>query len=151
MLGILTSASIPLLAFNGTLSVIVVAHVILRLPYGTRLANASLVQIHKDLEEAAQMSGALPFTTMWRILLPLVRPSIIYLATWTALLTLQEVSVAMFLSGPRNVVLSVNIFQLWVDGNMGPAAAATVVLTVLMAAATAVIFRMSGSARLGSA
>ena len=30
---------------------------------------------------------------------------------------------ALFLSGPNNVVLSVSIFQLWVDGNLGPAAA----------------------------
>jgi iron(III) transport system permease protein len=150
MLGIVANAWMPALAINGTLAVIVVAHVILRLPYGTRLANASLAQIHKDLEESAQMSGAGHTTIMLRVLLPLVRPSIIYLAVWTALLTLQEVSVAMFLSGPRNVVLSVNIFQLWTEGNMGPAAAATVVLTVAMSIATAFIFRMSGGNRMGS-
>jgi iron(III) transport system permease protein len=147
MLGILASAWAPLLALNGTMAVIVLAHVILRLPYGTRLANASLSQIHKDLEEAAKMAGARSTTIMWRVLLPLVRPSIIYLAVWTALLTLQEVSVAMFLSGPHNVVLSVNIFQLWMEGNMGPAAAATVILTIAMSIVTAFIFRMSGGAR----
>jgi iron(III) transport system permease protein len=114
------------------------------------LANASLAQIHKDLEESAQMSGAGHTTIMLRVLLPLVRPSIIYLAVWTALLTLQEVSVAMFLSGPHNVVMSVNIFQLWTEGNMGPAAAATVVLTVAMSIVTAFIFRMSGSSRMGN-
>lgn len=151
MLGIVASASVPLLALNGTVIVIVLAHTILRLPYGTRLANASLAQIHKDLEEAAQMCGATPAIVMWRVFLPLIRPAIVYLAIWTALLTLQEVSVAMFLSGPRNIVLSVNIFQLWIDGNMGSAAAATVVLTLIMAVATACVFKMSGSTRLGNA
>lgn len=136
---------------NGTVIVIVLAHTILRLPYGTRLANASLAQIHKDLEEAAQMCGAAPGTVMWRVFLPLIRPAVVYLGIWTTLLTLQEVAIATFLSGPRNVVLSVNIFQLWIDGNMGSAAAATVILTLIMAVATACVFKMSGGNRLGSA
>ena len=56
----------------------------------------------------------------------------------------------MFLSGPRNIVLSVNIFQLWMDGNVGPAAAGTVVLAMIMTIITAAIFKLSGTANLGS-
>ena len=92
------------------------------------------------------MSGAGSVATIRRVLLPLIKPSIVYLAVWTGLLTLQEVSMALFLSGPHNVVLSVSIFQLWVDGNLGPAAAGTVVLTLLMAVATSVILKITGGA-----
>ena len=122
------------------------ADLIQRLPFGTRLANAALLQVHRELEEAAQMSGAVTPATIRRVLLPLIKPSVVYLAVWTGLLTLQEVSMALFLSGPNNVVLSVSIFQLWVDGNLGPAAAGTVVLTLLMAAATSLILRATGGA-----
>jgi iron(III) transport system permease protein len=149
MLGILAGVYAPWLPLAGTLGVIVIADLIQRLPFGTRLANAALVQVHRELEEAAQMSGAETFATIWRVLLPLIKPSVVYLAVWTALLTLQEVSMALFLSGPNNVVLSVSIFQLWIDGNLGPAAAGTVVLTFLMAAATSLILKITGGVSAG--
>jgi iron(III) transport system permease protein len=143
MLGILASRSTPWLPFAGTIVIIILADLIVRLPYGTRLANASLAQVHRELEEAARMSGATTGATMLRVLVPLIKPSIVYLAVWTGLLTLQEVSMALFLSGPQNLVLSVSIFQLWTDGNLGPAAAGTVVLTIVLAAVTWTILRLT--------
>lgn len=149
MLGLLAGAWLPWLPISGTVMIIVVADLIQRLPYGTRMVNAAFLQVHRELEEAAQMSGAGNALAVRRILLPLVKPSMIYLAVWTGLLTLQEVSMALFLSGPRNVVLSVSIFQLWVDGNLGPAAAGTVVLLVLMTIAAALILKTAGAAASG--
>jgi iron(III) transport system permease protein len=149
MLGLLAAVWLPWLPLAGTLAIIVVADLIQRLPYGTRLANAALVQVHRELEEAAQMSGAGTGAVVRRVLLPLIKPSVIYLVVWTGLLTLQEVSMALFLSGPHNVVLSVSIFQLWVGGNLGPAAAGTVVLTVLMAIVTSLILKAAGPKALG--
>jgi iron(III) transport system permease protein len=151
MLGILASIWLPWLPLSGTITIIVVADLIQRLPYGTRLANAALVQVHRELEEAATMSGAGSAITVWRILIPLIKPSIVYLAVWTGLLTLQEVSMALFLSGPHNIVLSVAIFQLWTDGNLGPAAAGTVTLMLLMAAVTWVILKVTGGVAVGDA
>jgi iron(III) transport system permease protein len=145
MLAVVATRWVPWLPLAGTLGIIVVADLIQRLPSGTRLANAALAQVHRELEEAARMSGANNGATMRRVLLPLIRPSLAYLAVWTALLTLQEVSMALFLSGPDNVVLSVSIFQLWTNGNPGPAAAGTVVLVVLMAAATWIVLRATGA------
>ena len=92
------------------------------------------------------MSGAGAGLTVTRILLPLVKPSAVYLAVWTGLLTLQEVSMALFLWGPENTVLSVSIFQLWSNGLLGPACAATVVLTLSMGALTLLVLRLSDSA-----
>jgi iron(III) transport system permease protein len=146
MLGILAARWLPWLPLGGTLVFIVLCDLIQRLPYGTRLSNAALIQVQRELEEAAEMSGANTVTTMRRVLFPLIRPSIVYLAVWTALLTLQEVSMALFLSGPQNIVLSVSIFQLWNDGNLEPAAAGTVVLTILLAGATWIVLRLTDRA-----
>jgi len=150
MLGIMAGVWTPWLPLSGTLAIIIIADLIHRLPYGTRLANAALVQVHRELEEAATMSGANNAMTLWRILLPLIKPSIVYLAVWTGLLTLQEVSMALFLSGPHNTVLSVAIFQLWVEGNLGPAAAGTVVLTLIMTALTWTILKVTGGVAAGN-
>jgi iron(III) transport system permease protein len=150
MLSILVAVKLPWLPLGGTLAVIVIANVIVRLPYGTRMANAALLQVNRDLEEAAHMSGASARLTVTRILLPLIKPSAVYLAVWTGLLTLQEVSMALFLWGPENTVLSVSIFQLWTNGLLGPASAGTVVLTLLMGAMTLFILRFTGGAVYGA-
>jgi iron(III) transport system permease protein len=146
MLGILMAVKLPWLPLAGTLAIIVIANVIARLPYGTRMANAAFLQVNRDLEEAAHMSGAGARLTATRILLPLIKPSAVYLAVWTGLLTMQEVSMALFLWGPENTVLSVSIFQLWTNGLVGPACAATVVLTLFTGALTLLILRFSGGA-----
>ncbi len=150
MLAILASRWVPWLPFGGTIAIIVLADLIVRLPYGTRLANAALAQVHRELEEAARMSGATTGATMVRVLFPLVKPSIVYLAVWTGLLTLQEVSMALFLNGPQNTVLSVSIFQLWTDGFLGPAAAGTVVLTLLLSVVTWTVLRLTEGATSGA-
>ncbi len=58
MLGVLAGAYLPWASLSGTVAIIVIAHVIVRLPYGTRMGNAAFAQIHHELEEAAEMSGA---------------------------------------------------------------------------------------------
>jgi iron(III) transport system permease protein len=149
MLGLLAAVWIPWLPLSGTLAIIVIADLIQRLPYATRMANGAFLQVHRELEEAARVSGADNATALRRVLLPLIKPSVIYLMVWTGILTLQEVSMALFLSGPDNLVLSASIFQLWVDGNLGPAAAGTVVLLLLLTLTTAVILKAAGTTTLG--
>jgi iron(III) transport system permease protein len=145
MLGIIATKWMPWLPLAGTLVIIAIAHVVNRLPYGTRVTNSALLQVHKELEESAQMSGANNTTVMWRILLPLIKPSAIYLAMWTVLLSLQEVSMALFLSGPGNRVLSVSIFELWQGGNPGSAAAGSVVLVVALGTLVYPLLRLAAA------
>jgi iron(III) transport system permease protein len=144
MLGILAVKWVPWLPVTGTLGVIVVAHLVHRLPFGTRVTNTALAQVHPELEESAALSGAAQVTVMRRILAPLVRPSLVYLALWTALLSLQEVSMALFLSGPQNQVLSVSIWELWQSGSLGPAAAGTVVVAAVVGVLMFGILRLAG-------
>ena len=43
--------------------------------YGTRAMNAAILQVPKDLEEAAYVSGAARWRTVWRIFYPLMLPA----------------------------------------------------------------------------
>jgi len=132
MLGILASRWLPWLPLAGTLGIIVTANVINRLSYGTRITNAALVQIQQDLDECAQVCGARQFTIMWRIIVPLIKPSLLFAGLWTALLTFREVTMALFLSEIHNWVLSVSIWHLWESGKIGAAAAGSVVMVAVM-------------------
>src|SRR5258708_24125977 len=54
----------------GTIWIMLIAYVTRFMPYGLRYNTTSMLQIHKALEESAQMSGASWTTTFCRIILP---------------------------------------------------------------------------------
>lgn len=150
MLGILATKWLPWLPLAGTLGIIVIANVVNRLSYGTRITNAALVQIQHELEECAQVCGARKLTIMWRVIVPLIKPSLVYGGLWTALLTFREVSMALFLAESDNRVLSVSIWNLWEAGRMGTAAAAAVMMIAVAGALMLVILKLTGGAPLGA-
>lgn len=123
---------LPWLTLSGTLGIIVIAHVMERITYATRISHAALLQVQQELEESARVCGARTLTILWQILVPLVRPSLIFAGLWTALLTFREVSMALFLAGPRNQVLSVGVWLAWEGGNIGPASAGAVAMVVVI-------------------
>jgi iron(III) transport system permease protein len=92
--------------------------------YGTRSMNAAMLQIHKDLEEAAQVSGAPQWRTALRIVYPLMLPTIIGVWIWAMLQSVRQVGYPLLLTeGSNNEVLSVFVWRLWNEGQMGAAGA----------------------------
>jgi iron(III) transport system permease protein len=145
MIGILASRWIPWLPLSGTLGIIMIAHLINRVPYGTRVMNSALGQVHRELEEIGQICGTRTPTIMRRIVLPLIKPSVVYLAVWTAMLSFQEVTMALFLSGPHNSVLSVSIWSLWEAGSLGTAAAGAVTMVTIMGVLMFAVLKFAGT------
>ena len=131
ILGLLASRWFPWLPFSGTLGIIVIAGVLNRLSYGTRATNAALIQIQSDLEECGRVCGLRTLSIIRKIIIPLVMPTLVFTGLWTALLTFREVTMALFLSESHNRVISVNIWYLWQDGNLGIAAAGSVVMVAV--------------------
>jgi iron(III) transport system permease protein len=144
VVGLMLSRWLPGLPFSDGLGIIVVAHVLHRLAYGTRITNAALLQVHHELEECARVCGARTLATMWRVVIPLVRPSLVFAGLWTALLSFSEVSMALFLTSTNNKVLSVGIWSLWATGYGGIAAAAAVVVVTIMSLLVFVALALSG-------
>src|SRR5437588_7127449 len=61
----------------GTLWIIFIAYVTRFLPYGMRYNSTSMLQIHKELEASAAMSGATWSMTFRRVVLPLLNPGLL--------------------------------------------------------------------------
>jgi iron(III) transport system permease protein len=116
----------------GTVWLLLALFVIARLSYATRMTNGTLLQVHRDLEEAATMSGGATGTVMRRELLPLLTPTLIYAWLWTALLTFRELTLAVLLTTRDNLTLPVVVWSIWQDGGFGKAAAITLLLMALM-------------------
>lgn len=142
--GFLALALAGALPLYGSVAAIVIAHTVAFVSFGTRTANGALLQIHRELEEAAFTAGASAVTALRRIILPLVAPALIYTTIWVALLSLREVSMALFLQRPQNTVLSTQIWNYWMSTKTAEAAALGTMLVVVVAAGFAVLLHFAG-------
>ncbi len=131
IVGLVVSRWMPWLPLRGTVAIIVIANVLNRLAYGTRITNAALLQVTPELEECARVCGASNVSVMGRVIAPLIKPSLIFAGLWTALLTFREVSMALFLTETKNLVLSASVWLLWRDGDMGVASAAATIMVAV--------------------
>jgi iron(III) transport system permease protein len=102
--------------------------VIVWLPFGTRALNSSMIQIHKELEEAAYVSGLNMVRTIRRVMVPLLRPTLLSVWIWTGLLVYREMTVAVFLISQDNVTLPAIVWGRWTMGSPNTAAAITVLM-----------------------
>jgi len=117
------------------------------LAYGTRSMNAAILQIHKDLEEAAQVSGARPWRTMWRIFYPLMLPTFIGVWIWTMLHVVRIAGAPLILyEGTENQVLAVLIWNMWDEGRIESVGAIGTLLIIFLLFVTFAL-RMIGFGR----
>jgi len=133
----------------GTLAVIALAFVIRFMPYGMRYAHSGILQIHRELEEAAGASGASQWIILRRIVVPLLLPAIVSGWVFIFLLGANELSMAVLLSGPRTQVMAVAMFEQWSSGQSVEVFALGMVWTLFMAACTLVVYAFAGRALLG--
>lgn len=120
------------LPLYGSVWLIAIVYVVARLAFATRAINGSLLQIHRELEEAAYAAGLSTIRTSWRILLPLLRPTLLSVWIWSALLVYRELTVAVFLVSDQNITLPAVIWSYWASGTFNKAAAVTLLMTVAL-------------------
>ena len=128
-LALLVSNLVPL---YGTIYVIIAVYVICWISFGTRVLNNGMIQVHRELEEAAQVGGVSTLRVLWKVILPLVRPALIYGWIWTSHSAYRELTMVVFLASPKSQVLSTYIWGQWHGGGLGDAAAIAVVMMAVM-------------------
>ena len=118
----------------GTLWILLAAFITRYVPYGIRYTHAGLLQLHRELEEAAYASGASWLNAMRRITFPLLTPSFLGGWVFVFLLSAKELSMSILLVSPRTQVVSVAVYELWENGQVGELAAFGVVWTTILVA-----------------
>ena len=114
-------------------SILILVYTISRISFATRIINNSLAQIHPELEEAAFAGGLRVFQVIRKILLPLLKPALVYAWLWMALLCYRELTMASVLvTNQNNVTLPMIVWGLWLGGSLNKAAAANLVILVFM-------------------
>jgi putative spermidine/putrescine transport system permease protein len=82
----------------GTWIGLVLAHSLLALPFVFVTVDSALREIDPSLERAASMLGASPMTAFRKIVLPLLKPSILTGALFAFIVSFDEIVVALFLT-----------------------------------------------------
>jgi len=117
----------------GTIYVIMAVYVVCWVSFGTRVLNNSMIQLHRELEEAAQIGGVSTLRILAKVIVPLIRPGLAYAWIWTSLSAYRELTMAVFLASPKSQVLSTYIWGQWHGGGLGDAAAIAIIMMAVMA------------------
>ena len=133
----------------GTLWIMLVAYVTRFLPYGMRYNSASMLQIHRELEESAAMSGASWSMSFRRVVLPLLKPALVTALVYSFVRAMTAVSAVIFLVSAQHNMATAYIVGRAEAGEFGLAIAYSSVLIVIMLAAIGLIQLLVGERRLG--
>jgi len=116
----------------GTIWIMLIAYVTRFLPYGMRYVSTSMLQIHKELEESAAMSGAPWSMTFRRIVLPLLKPGLLAGFIYVVIVSIRELSSSILLYSPGTEVVSIMIWELWQNGQYVELSALGVMLIIAL-------------------
>jgi iron(III) transport system permease protein len=116
----------------GTLWILLIAFVTKYMPWATRNTNAALLQIHRELEEASEVSGASWLQTFRRVLAPLLVPAFISGFLYIFSHIIRDVSLAILLYSPKSNLFAIVIWELWQAGTIAQVGAISVILVVLL-------------------
>lgn len=134
----------------GTLGILIWAFVINYLPYGMRYCSSGMLQIHRELEEAAAICGASALTRLRRIVAPLLAPALVAGWLFIFLMSARVLSLAILLAGPRSQTMAVAMFDLWGNGQGTELAALGLMWSMLMAMIAVVFYAMARRSAAGA-
>lgn len=141
--------NVPPIEITGTGLILVVAFVFRNMPVGVRSGIAGLSQIDKSLDEASTTLRARSFTTLWRVVLPLLRPAMVAALVYSFVRSMTAVSAVIFLVSAEYNLATAYIVGRVEAGEFGLAIAYSSVLIVVMAAGIGLIQLGVGERKLG--
>ncbi len=116
-----------------------------RLPYTVRGCFASLLLVHRSMEEAAASVGASGLQSFRDITLPLIWKGILVGSLFSFMTSLQEASAVLFLALGGWETITNGIFAFYIAGSANEAAALGVILIVVAVISVLVINRVAGT------
>ena len=131
----------------GTIWILALAFIARFMPDTVKALSTSLLQIHRELEEAAWISGRGLLGTIRTIVLPLARPGVIAAMTLLFVLAIRELGSSLFLYTSNTMVMAVLLLDYYEGGNVGITAAFSLVQMVLLAVVIGIANLLSRGAR----
>ncbi|MGD9919958.1 MAG: ABC transporter permease [Variibacter sp.] len=117
----------------GTFLGLVMAHIVIAIPWTVRFVTASLVGVDRSIEDAAISLGASSLTVVRRITLPIIRPAMVASAMLSFIVSFIDLEKSLFLVGPGQTTLPIAIIG-YLEWSLDPsiAAVSTMQIAVIM-------------------
>jgi multiple sugar transport system permease protein len=150
---LLPEGSAPLTEQWPSLAIIILAEVWKTTPFMALLLLAGLALVPDDLLKAAQMDGAGPWTRLWRIILPLMKPAILVALLFRTLDAFRVFDNIYILTRGSNNTYSVSMLgydNLFKAFNLGVGSAISVLIFVCVAIIAFIFIKLFGAAAPGS-
>jgi iron(III) transport system permease protein len=135
----------PIPALYGTMWVLLLVLVVAYLPYASRSGIAAMMQLGREPEEAAQISGAPWWRRMTRIVVPIQRAALATGVVLPFISGMKELSLVIMLATPGTDVLSTLSVRLVDYGYTQLQNAAVLIIAAIAFAATFAAQRLTGS------
>lgn len=104
IMGLAMLAWLSRIGLSGTITGIMIAHIVMCIPFATAIIRLRLNQMDPNIEPAAWNLGASEWAAMRNIILPFVSPSIVSALCLTAAVSFDEFAVAWFVSGVNQTI-----------------------------------------------
>jgi iron(III) transport system permease protein len=141
--------NVPPIEITGTAFILIMCFVFRNMPVAVRSGIATMSQIDKSLDEASLTLGARSFTTLRRVVLPLLRPAIMAALVYSFVRAMTAVSAVIFLVSAEYNMATTYIVGRVESGEFGLAIAYSSALIVVMLLAIVLIQILVGERRLG--
>ena len=141
--------NVPPFELTGTGLIIVLCFLFRSLPVGVQAGTAAFKQLDKSLDEASAMLRAGTFTTLRRIVFPLLRPAIVAALVYSFVRSMTTVSAVIFLVTAEHELATTYIVLRVTNGDYGLVLAYCTVLILMMLTAIGIMQWLIGERRLG--
>ena len=128
---LLSESGLPAIAFIGTFGAILTAHIFYNTTIVIRLVGDAWSSLDSRLSDSANVLGANSWQTLWRVTLPLLRPSILAASLLVFLFDFTSYGVILLLGGVKYATLEVEIYIQAISFLNLPAAALLSVIQLL--------------------
>lgn len=141
--------NVPPIEITGTGIILIISFVFRNLPVGVRGGIAALSQIDKALDEASLTLRASNFTTLRRIVLPLLRPALLAALVYSFVRAMTAISAVIFLVSANYDMATSYILGRVENGDYGLAIAYSSALIFVMLLAIGLLQLLVGRRQLG--
>lgn len=139
--------NVPPTELTGTGAILVLCFVFRNMPVGVRAGIAAMSQVDRSLDEASLTLGAGSFTTIRRVILPLLRPAITAALVFSFVRAMTAISAVIFLVSANYDMATSYIIGRVENGDYGLAISYSSVLILVMITAITLVQLLVGERR----
>ncbi|MBD9489975.1 ABC transporter permease [Ensifer sp. ENS11] len=136
---------LSMIGFQGFLGTpaLIAAHVVLALPFVTRMVATSLANFDGNLDRAAQILGASKGQRIRHVLLPMIKPGVLSGVTFAFIISFNNIPLSVFLVRPGDTTLPITVIN-YLEYSLDPVMAAVNVASMIFILAVIFLFEKIG-------